>query len=341
MWELGVRHALKPHHTIMICEKEQMSSIPFDVNHFMFHHYTHSEEGIPYKEVARFKAHLKEVINGLLNQEPKTVDSPVHLFLKEELAQKNTPNMIDKNLVSEESFASIIQKAEEAKNKKEFKNALVFLAIAKKGALQNMTLKDNLAFIISRQALCTYKLKEPNELEAFVKAKTILDKLNPESSQDIEVLGLSGAIHKRLYEITGKLEYLETAVQFYEKGFQLKQDYYNGINTAFMLYQKASIQKQENKPWEDTKLKADYIRNCVLEITLALETKENFIESTDAVWVLFTIAEAYNYKKDTAKQVVYEQKAIALAKSRGEDFAIGSYDEQKGKIEVIFEKIKP
>ena len=29
MWELGVRHALKPHHTLMICEKEQMSSIPF------------------------------------------------------------------------------------------------------------------------------------------------------------------------------------------------------------------------------------------------------------------------------------------------------------------------
>jgi nucleoside 2-deoxyribosyltransferase len=26
MWELGVRHALKPKHTIMICEKEQMSS---------------------------------------------------------------------------------------------------------------------------------------------------------------------------------------------------------------------------------------------------------------------------------------------------------------------------
>src|ERR1017187_7512852 len=28
MWELGVRHALKPQHTIMICEKEQMKEIP-------------------------------------------------------------------------------------------------------------------------------------------------------------------------------------------------------------------------------------------------------------------------------------------------------------------------
>ena len=41
MWELGVRHALKPRHTIMICEKEQMSSIPFDVGHFVVLQYTH------------------------------------------------------------------------------------------------------------------------------------------------------------------------------------------------------------------------------------------------------------------------------------------------------------
>jgi hypothetical protein len=27
MWELGVRHALRPHHTIMICEKAQMSAL--------------------------------------------------------------------------------------------------------------------------------------------------------------------------------------------------------------------------------------------------------------------------------------------------------------------------
>src|SRR3954471_22469904 len=34
MWELGVRHALRPHHTIMICEKAQMAAIPFDINSF-------------------------------------------------------------------------------------------------------------------------------------------------------------------------------------------------------------------------------------------------------------------------------------------------------------------
>ncbi|WOD43146.1 hypothetical protein [Hwangdonia lutea] len=80
MWELGVRHALRPNHTIMICEQEQMGSIPFDVGHFVIHLYTHSDQGIPYKEVERFRAHLTNIIKGVLNQEPKLNDSPYLLF---------------------------------------------------------------------------------------------------------------------------------------------------------------------------------------------------------------------------------------------------------------------
>ena len=61
MWELGVRHALKPHHTIMICEKEQMKEIPFDLSSFVVHQYTHSEEGIPFVVVDEFRKYLKGI----------------------------------------------------------------------------------------------------------------------------------------------------------------------------------------------------------------------------------------------------------------------------------------
>lgn len=70
MWELGVRHALKPRYTIMICEKEQMSSIPFDVKSFVIHEYVHSEQGIPYNEVERFRKHLTTIVQGVLKQDP-------------------------------------------------------------------------------------------------------------------------------------------------------------------------------------------------------------------------------------------------------------------------------
>lgn len=340
MWELGVRHALKPRHTIMICEKEQMGSIPFDVGHFVVLQYTHSEEGIPYKEVDRFKKVLTDVVNGVLNQNPQQIDSPVFTFLESELNQNYLIKKMEAENSSTESFASLIEQAEEAKREKDFEKALNFFATAKKFALSNMTLKENLSFIISRQALCTYKSKKPTEQKSLEEAKIILEELQPHQTHDIEVLGLSGAIDKRLYELTGNADDLDNSIEFYEKGFQFKQDYYNGINAAFMLYKKTVLLKQQNNDWEDIKLKADYIRNSVLELSLKLEKENGFTEKQDAIWVLLTIAEAYNYRGNSELQNVYEEKAKQMAEKKKDDFAMSSYAEQKKKIEEIAINIK-
>ena len=331
MWELGVRHSLKPNHTIMICEKEQMNSIPFDINHFVVYQYAHSEEGIPYLEVERFRKILTDLVTGVLNQNPAITDSPVFTFLEDELKKDSKTNETD----NADSFATIMANAEKAKSNKEYDKALELLASAKIAASQNMTLKDNLSFIISRQALCTYKSKQPNELEALQKAKFILEELKPEQSQDIEVLGLSGAINKRLNEISEDVKYLNNAISFYEKGFNLKQDYYNGINLTFMLYKKTALLKEQNEEWEDIKLKADYIRNSVFEITSKLESDPNFSKSNDAFWILYTIADVYHYKNKPEKQKEYEEKADQLKDA----FAMDSYYTQKDKITPILELI--
>ena len=338
MWELGVRHALKPRHTIMICEKEQMSSIPFDIGHFVVLQYAHSEEGIPFKEVERFRKVLTDVVNGVLSQSPQQTDSPVFTFLEDEMKKKETPaimELTEPENSSTESFASLIKRAEEAKKNKDFEKALKLFTTAKSYANSNQTLKENLSFIISRQALCTYKSKSPNELEALINAKKILDELSPGQSNDIEVLGLTGAINKRLYELTDDNSYLDGAINSYEKGFQLKQDYYNGINVVFMLYKKVGLLKSQHKEWEDLKLKADYIRNSVLEIALNLEGEDSFSEKQDAIWILLTIAEAYNYKGNNEKLTEYENKATEMAKANNDSFAMSSYQEQKKKIEDI------
>jgi nucleoside 2-deoxyribosyltransferase len=101
MWELGVRHALKEKHTIVICEEEQMSSIPFDINHFIVHKYTHSEQGIPYLEVDRFRNYLTDTINKMLAQNPEENDSPVFTFLKKNCRKKQIkiPPQLMQNLL--------------------------------------------------------------------------------------------------------------------------------------------------------------------------------------------------------------------------------------------------
>lgn len=325
MWELGVRHALKPRHTIMICEKEQMGNIPFDINHFIVHQYVHTEEGIPAKIILPFKDQLTKVVKAILeNQVPET-DSPVHTFLENELDGEKM--ILKKEEESTDTFASVMKEAEAAKKKNEFNTAFDLFNRARSAAEKNMTLKDNLPFIISRMALCTYKSKQPNELEALLKGKLILDELKPATSQDVEVLGLSGAISKRLHEITGDAAYLENSIHAYEKGFLMKNDYYNGINAAFMLYKKAAKLKEKGEDWEDIKLKADYYRNSVMEICKALEAQANFGESSDAVWVLYTLAESWHYKSNPVKAKEYED----LAGLKNDEFALKSYQDQRQK----------
>jgi hypothetical protein len=105
-----------------------------------------------------------------------------------------------------------------------------------------------------------------------------------------------------------------------------------------MLYLKASLLKKEgNEDWDDVKQQADYIKTKVLKVAIDIEAGESFAEAGDAVWVLYTIAEAYNYKRNEAKMKEYEDKADALAAQQADGFAPDSYRKQKARIEKVFQ----
>ena len=63
IYELGVRHALKPNTTIVIAEDKL--KIPFDINHVFIHSYKHLEDDIGVTEAKRFKAHLKKQVEKI------------------------------------------------------------------------------------------------------------------------------------------------------------------------------------------------------------------------------------------------------------------------------------
>lgn len=78
-YELGVRHALKPHTTITIAEDKLVS--PFDVAQIAVRTYHHLGEGIDFGEVERMRDALAEAIKTVGAK--AACDSPVYTFLKD------------------------------------------------------------------------------------------------------------------------------------------------------------------------------------------------------------------------------------------------------------------
>ena len=77
IYELGVRHALKPTTTIVMAENN--FTFPFDLSHLSILKYEHLGKEIGYGEVLRVKEALKQRLVELADKDE--VDSPVYLFL--------------------------------------------------------------------------------------------------------------------------------------------------------------------------------------------------------------------------------------------------------------------
>ena len=77
IFELGVRHALKPRGTIIIAESK--FTIPFDANHIVVRHYEHLGPDIGFDEAMRMQKVLTDLINALKGKED--VDSPVYTVI--------------------------------------------------------------------------------------------------------------------------------------------------------------------------------------------------------------------------------------------------------------------
>src|SRR4051812_8914792 len=76
-YELGVRHALRPHTTVVIAE-DGIKTFPFDVNHVAVRQYHHLGEDIGVSEARRFCKLLTDAVRTIMQTEPRAKDSPVY-----------------------------------------------------------------------------------------------------------------------------------------------------------------------------------------------------------------------------------------------------------------------
>ena len=118
-------------------------------------------------------------------------------------------------------------------------------------------------------------------------------------------------MHKRLWEFTKDTANLDESVRGYERGFYLRNDYYNGINLAYLLNVRAANAANPAEAIADF-VQAQRIRREVIKICQHWLASEN--PSPDAkYWVQATMAEAYFGIGDEAEGQRILEEALAMA----------------------------
>ena len=350
-YELGVRHAQKPNTTLIISEGELLKKLPFDINHTVIHAYEHLGEDIAPEECERFVKHLSGLVQSIL-ENPLERDSPVYTYLRgmkppeykdieerlreaeEKAAAMAKANAVadaaaDAEAIKKQSLAMIVEQAEAAKNKGDHSTAISMFKTA-------LELNKNDVFLIQRLTLVTYKSKLPDPVTALQEAEKILADAKPDITTDPETLGLSGAINKRMYEETGDMHYFNKSLWFYERGFYVKQDYYNGINVAYLYTIRATLQEDSFDAIVDYG-HANIIRRKVADICLALIESENFNSRGDKEWVYQTLAQAYLGMDQEAEAEKLFPKIEELSKGA---FDMHTFKEQNQKLVDAMEQFK-
>ena len=331
-YELGVRHALRPYTTIIISDDKLQ--YPFDINHIAIRKYEHLGPDIGYSEVMRFQKVLKEAIQEILAKQPEPdADSPVYVFLKglrrpeigeEKIAEAaeaaaaaasaSGPEPEPSGPSLGELMREVNDKIANAKGAKDFLAAKFKLEEVREkfkppppppGSSPDVHEQPEDPYIIQRLALATYKSKFPSALEALQEAHDLLQTLNPKATNDPETLGLWGAVHKRLWEETGGSErkYLDEAILAHERGFHLCDDYYNGINLAYLLNVRAAKRADPAESVADfvlaRRIRREVIRICQRELAALVEPPPEADKDVTnkyhetRYWILATLGEAH------------------------------------------------
>lgn len=337
IYELGVRHALRPYTTIVIAEKN--FKFPFDIGHLLIRPYEHLGKGIDAEEAERVRDELKTAIVELIDK--AQTDSPVYEFLHD---------LQGPVLKEELSFAVPVQAAAVGESSSLLMELFREARADANWPLAISTLKKLRArqpddtYLIQQTAHATYKSRQPDPQTALASAREILSRLNPRLCNDPETLGIWGSIHKRLWELNGDRSDLDESLHSYGKGFHLKEDYYNGINYAFMLNVRAQISTRTSEIISDV-VSARQVRRRVAEIceqqlhNYAHQSEQNPQDDPEWLeerfWLYATLAEALVGIDEFQRADAIKATA---AQNAPEPWMMDTLEEQLVKLKALTEK---
>lgn len=328
LYELGVRHALRPYTTIVISEDKLI--YPFDLNHILITKYQHLGDAIDFEEVERFRAALGRLIDSVIDK--KEPDSPVYTYLnslippqiKEELekAIEKIPTKGNKSVNPEigKALSLIIQEAEDAIEWKEFSNAreLFQSAIVLSGSSTNQP--D--PYLIHRLSFCTYKAAEPNLVSSLYKSLSLLKSINLTHTNDPETVSSAGAVEKKLYENGEGDDHLENSILYFQRSYYLLNNRYNGINLAITLVYHGT----------SNLVKLDHER--IADLVIAQRTWKRVLYLCDLDWPIILTKEtndallSQGTKESLDMQEYYDGQKFWITVNRAEaSYGLGRFDD--------------
>ena len=263
-YELGVRHAIRPYSTILICSKEGQN-LPFDVRMSRVLYYSLEKDGTP-NEAATHKLALTKLLKEVIGSESKFTDSPLfqliqdfkpptltHLktdiFLEKVQKSKKIKEEID---AAKKIGAIELKKLEEKTDIKNTEYDIVislFLAYRSIEAWNEMiSLVDKMSKPLSEtvmvQEQLALALNRNGQSESA--EKILLDLIEGKGVATSETYGLLGRVYKDRWEnkfrnksrtsplfVTGLLK---RSIDAYLKGFEMDwRDAYPGINALTLM----------------------------------------------------------------------------------------------------------
>ena len=246
LYELGVRHALRPFSTIVIAESKLQ--YPFNVAHTAIRSYEHLGDAIDYDEVVRFRAELKAAIAAILARQER--DSPVYTYLPSlrppslAAGRGGGRGSVRRSAAADPGarpLADLLGDASAAMEQEDFAAArrLLAQAHASRPADRPRTADDD--YVVRQLALSTLMTRTPGSIDAAAQARQLLASLTPGTSNDPETVELWGRIAAAMWDETHDPSHMEDAVAAYERTFCLRNDIASGTTLAFLLNARSSI----------------------------------------------------------------------------------------------------
>lgn len=282
VYELGVRHALRPNSTIIMVEDE--GRLYFDLNHVSTFRYNHIGFDIAAREARRASTALGELIAAVMVS--KKPDSPVYTYLprlqRPLLTDEQYAELLDDAEAAQTKLAGLMHRAQMFTNASRHADAKEMLKLAAK-------MKPGEPFILQQLALATYKAQVPTVLVALFEAMDVLDILTPELSNDPETLGIAGAICRRLWLELREPVYLDLAIKHYGRGFEVRRDYYNGENLALCYEYRGERQTNPDEMKFDFMF-ARKVRVAVVEGLDDILSMDDAGDRSDIKWVYASLS---------------------------------------------------